>query len=68
MRDRFYHPRRLWLYSLLLAGSPTVRQITRDLIFGSQNYAELKPRVMDAVPRILRETAWSWITQPFGTG
>ena len=65
MRDRFYQPRNLRLYSLLLAGSPTVRQITQDLLFGSQNYAELKPRVMDAVPRILRETAFSWLTRPF---
>jgi len=65
MRDRFYRPRNLRLYSLLLAGSPTVRQITRDLIFGSQNYAELKPRVLESAPRILRETACSWMARPF---
>jgi len=62
MRDRFYRSRILWLYSLTLAGSRSVGEITQDLMTGAQNYAELKARLKGALPRILLETALSTLT------
>ena len=62
MRARFYDFKILWLFSLFVKYSPTVGAITQDLLFGSQSYSELKPRVLGAAPRIVLESLFSILT------
>ena len=61
-RERFYDPKVLWLYSLVLQRSGRVQELTRDLFSGRQSYHDLKPRVLHAIPQVLLETLLSLFT------
>lgn len=54
--DAFYHPVALRALGVLLDYSPSVRNLTRDLVCGSQRYDALKARVKAEIPAYLKET------------
>lgn len=48
--------------------SPRFRDIMRDLFSGAQEYADLRERVYNSLPRIAAETVMSIVWKPFGGG
>jgi flavin-dependent dehydrogenase len=53
--EAFYHPLTLRALGFLLDYSPSVRDLTRDLVCGSQRYDRLKARVKAEFPAYVKE-------------
>jgi flavin-dependent dehydrogenase len=64
--DAFYHPLTLRALGFLLDYSPSVRDLTRDLVCGSQRYDALKARVKAELPAYVKEAVFSLIASRRG--
>ncbi|MFO8056763.1 MAG: NAD(P)/FAD-dependent oxidoreductase [bacterium] len=62
LREKFFANRTLRALGVMLDYSPAVRMLTRDLIGGYENYANLKPRVKSELNKYLKECSLNLLT------